>query len=363
MQRAIALALAVALAGPTAAGSGDEKHVTIFQLGEPDGLSKEFGGSRRLWEHYLDVFPKPVVFTVGESRLREWPYIHPSNMDDWAGGKPHTFTLNFSLATVPQRRLHLVIGLTDTCQSRPPLVTVAANGRKLPPWRPPHGTARGAFEPDTWAKPSNKVFPIPDGALHAGQNTITIHAETRSWMTYDYLRLGTDPQPVNLRGDAETLLEDFLAGPMRGVKDIVFAVRQPGRDGHWYANFSYYAPDTDRLTYGHGGKLCRLNLKTGERIVLLNDPQGAVRDPQVHYDARKVLFSYRKGGTPYYHLYEIDLDGTELRQLTDGPYDDIEPTYLADDGIMFCSSRARRWVNCWLTKVAVLYRCDADGSN
>jgi hypothetical protein len=62
-------------------------------------------------------------------------------------------------------------------------------------------------------------------------------------------------------------------------------------------------------------------------------------------------------------LYEINVDGTGLRQLTDGPYNDIEPTYLADGGILFCSDRCNRWVNCWLTKVAVMYRCDGDGSN
>ncbi|MHC4566375.1 MAG: TolB family protein, partial [Planctomycetota bacterium] len=76
-----------------------------------------------------------------------------------------------------------------------------------------------------------------------------------------------------------------------------------------------------------------------------------------------IVFSYRKGGSDSFHLYEINVDGAGLRQLTDGPYNDIEPTYLADGGILFCSDRCNRWVNCWLTKVAVMYRCDADGSN
>ncbi|MBC8873187.1 MAG: hypothetical protein H8E44_27450, partial [Planctomycetes bacterium] len=71
----------------------------------------------------------------------------------------------------------------------------------------------------------------------------------------------------------------------------------------------------------------------------------------------------RKGGSKFYHLHEIDIDGTNLRQLTDGSYDDIEPTYLPDGDIMFCSSRCNRWVQCWHTHVAVLYRCDADGGN
>jgi len=52
-----------------------------------------------------------------------------------------------------------------------------------------------------------------------------------------------------------------------------------------------------------------------------------------------------------------------MRQLTGGPHNDIEPTYLPDGGILFCSDRCNRWVNCWLTKVVVMYRCDADGRN
>ena len=150
---------------------------------------------------------------------------------------------------------------------------------------------------------------------------------------------------------------------MKEAGDIVFAVRQPGKDGHWYANFSYYAADTDRKAYGQGGRLCRLNLRTGGITVLLDDPDGGVRDPQVNYEGTKVLFSYRRGGAPNYLLYEINADGTGLKQLTFGDYDDIEPSYLPDGGIVFVSSRCKRWVNCWLTQVAILHRCDADGRN
>ena len=39
------------------------------------------------------------------------------------------------------------------------------------------------------------------------------------------------------------------------------------------------------------------------------------------------------------------------------------PAYLPDGGIVFVSSRCKRWVNCWLTQVAILHRCDADGRN
>jgi cytochrome c553 len=151
-----------------------------------------------------------------------------------------------------------------------------------------------------------------------------------------------------------------------GVEELVFATRKVIPE-HWYANFGYYAnpkipPDDNRL-YRDGGRLCKLNLRTGQLIVLLDDPKGGVRDPQPHYDGGKILFSYRKGGSANYHLFEINADGAGLRQLTDGPWDDLEPSYLPDGGIVFVSSRCKRWVNCWLTQVAVLYRCDADGKN
>ena len=149
-----------------------------------------------------------------------------------------------------------------------------------------------------------------------------------------------------------------------GLEEIVFAVRKPGVDGHWYANFGYYARSPQEKLYRPGGgRLCKLNAATSEVTDIVSDPDGCVRDPQLDYSGKRIIFSYLKGGTENYHLYEINVDGTDLRQLTDGDWDDIEPTYLPDGGIVFCSSRCNRWVNCWLTPVAVLYRCDGDGSN
>lgn len=169
----------------------------------------------------------------------------------------------------------------------------------------------------------------------------------------------------NVSGAAGSdLLTEFRNGPMRGVESIVFAARGVNpTDGHWYANFGYYAHDPNRKGYAEGAKLYRLNLQTRALTALLTDPKGGIRDPQVSYDGNKILFSYRPGGTEPYHLYEINADGTALKQLTSGPYDDFEPAYLPDGGIVFVSSRCKRWVNCWLTQVAVLHRCDADGSN
>lgn len=143
--------------------------------------------------------------------------------------------------------------------------------------------------------------------------------------------------------------------------EVVFAVR-PVAQGHWYENFGFYSNEPARPAFTTGGRLCVLNTVTGAVRTLLDDPKGGVRDPQVHYDGRRIVFSYRKGGADTYHLYEIQSDGSGLKQLTDGPDDDMEPCYLPDGGIVFVSSRCHRFVNCWFTRVGVLYRCNGDGS-
>ena len=185
------------------------------------------------------------------------------------------------------------------------------------------------------------------------------------------LFLGTvvsEAKDKKLPTQGPTMLEGALAGPMQDVKEIVFANRASYADGHWYANIGYYCNDHKKKAFagdgnGAAGRLCKLNLRTGELTVLIDAGSGCIRDPVVHYDAKRILFSWRKANTDFYHLYEINVDGTNIRQLTSDEYDDIEATYLPDGDIAFVSTRCRRWVNCWKTQVAILYRCDADGKN
>ncbi|GHT35923.1 hypothetical protein FACS189427_06400 [Planctomycetales bacterium] len=184
--------------------------------------------------------------------------------------------------------------------------------------------------------------------------------------TLDKLKSGVQHPPM---------LDKMLQGPMKDVEWIVFAIRIPGRD-HWYVTFGNYSgrqPDPVNLAwkdekgllwgFGDGAMLVKQNVRTGELKMILEDPKGGIRDPQLHYDGKKILFCYRPGGTYQYHLYEINIDGSGLKQLTDGEYDDIEPAYCPDESIIFCSSRCKRFVNCWHTPVAAIYRCDADGKN
>ncbi len=149
-----------------------------------------------------------------------------------------------------------------------------------------------------------------------------------------------------------------------GLDEVVVAVRAPGTDPHWYANFGYWSSNAEQMMYGKdGGRVCAVDVKTKACRVLLDDPLGGVRDTSVSHDGTRILFSYRKGGARNYHLYEMRADGSGLRQLTSGPYDDIEAAYLPGGDIVFCSSRCHRWVSCWHTQVAIMYRMDAGGGD
>ncbi|MCL2710244.1 MAG: hypothetical protein FWE95_05130 [Planctomycetaceae bacterium] len=193
--------------------------------------------------------------------------------------------------------------------------------------------------------------------------------------TTDPIALQTFTEKLRAGVKTSPMLTEMLEGPMNEVESIIFALRVPGID-HWYVSFGHYSgPQPDAVQnafkeedgllwgYGDGGALVKQNLRTGELDVILYDETGGIRDPQVHYDGEKILFAYRKGGTKQYHLYEINVDGTDLTQLTNSEYDDIEPTYTPDGSIIFVSSRCMRYIPCWHVPTTVLYRCDADGQN
>jgi len=154
-----------------------------------------------------------------------------------------------------------------------------------------------------------------------------------------------------------------LPGEFDNVEEIIFVQRGGYEDPHWYANIGYFCDDEDDPAYTTGAQLCKFNLKSGKITILLETSKGCIRDPKVYYDAEKIIFAWRKAGRRNYNLYEINVDGTNIHQITSGPFDDYEPEYLPDGGIVFVSTRARRWVGCWLTQVGTIHRCDSDGKN
>lgn len=116
----------------------------------------------------------------------------------------------------------------------------------------------------------------------------------------------------------------------------------------------------------NGGRLLLLDgLFPGGKVTrLAPERPGAFLKPDLHFDARKVVFSFKPHNEDAYHLYEINLDGTGLRQVTSGQYDDMDPCYLPDGRFVFLSARCHSYVRCLPCSPSfVVSRCDADGRN
>ena len=86
--------------------------------------------------------------------------------------------------------------------------------------------------------------------------------------------------------------------------------------------------------------------------------------PDLSYDARKVVFCKMDADGPAFQLFEVNVDGSGLKQLTNSDFDDLDPIYLPDGKIAFTTTRAHTYVRCLPTSPSfVLARCDADGTN
>jgi hypothetical protein len=139
------------------------------------------------------------------------------------------------------------------------------------------------------------------------------------------------------------------------------------RDSYWFDKTPWYSPGENLYLLSpvwppDKQKLRNLTKLTG----------GLVQGPELSFDGTKVLFGMRRNArTDGFHIFEMNLDpsaplgasGTGLRQLTRGNCNDVDPCYLPDGRIMFCSDRAGYHEYYHQERSRVLYTMDADGSN
>jgi hypothetical protein len=144
-----------------------------------------------------------------------------------------------------------------------------------------------------------------------------------------------------------------LSNPALDFDSILFVKRVPSSFSHM--SDQYYG----WWSRPGGGIFVLDGIKSDspkERCLTSQFPEGNFVDPDLSYDGRKVLFAYckyfpttsgladkmHKENVPeeaFYHIYEMNVDGTGLRQLTHGRYDDFDARYLPSGDIVFLSTR------------------------
>ena len=95
----------------------------------------------------------------------------------------------------------------------------------------------------------------------------------------------------------------------------------------------------------------------GRVVTLIDDPMGCIRNPDVSYDGRRVLFAWKRADRDDdFHLYEMDVATRTLRQLTGGlGFADYEGVYLLNGKILFSSTRCVQSVDCNWVEVSNLF--------
>jgi len=198
---------------------------------------------------------------------------------------------------------------------------------------------------------------------------------------------------ITAAGAAETVppgRKAVLAEYSKRFDRIVFIRRNTCTADHYYTD---HINDLSKP----GGSLCVLNLRTGLVNELTPELKGGWFGRfDISFDARTVVFGWKKARKEGYRIYEIDIDPATgrratsggLRQLTHPPADeatlvkkygksrggvyyhhgtdDMHPCYLPDGGIVFSSTRCQFGVLCNNDDVfssMILHRMDSGGKN
>jgi hypothetical protein len=156
--------------------------------------------------------------------------------------------------------------------------------------------------------------------------------------------------------------EALLANPLVAGQPILFIVRPQYINTHGAEATMYQTGEIDANAFRGGGAMKLWDPATGQVTTLLEAPEGIIRDPEVHFDGQRILFSMRHHSEDDYSLYELDVSGGSLRQLTFGArVSDYEPIYLPDESIVFSSTRDPTYIPCQRNLKANLFRLDPDG--
>jgi len=152
---------------------------------------------------------------------------------------------------------------------------------------------------------------------------------------------------------------------LASVPEVVYVTHAAFRQDHHNTATLFQCGEINERSYCTSGALKAWNPATGTTRVIVPEKAGrTVRDPEIDWDGRRIVFSMRDGAADDYHIYVVNADGTGLRQLTRAKgVSDIDPALLPDGGIVFSSTRDPKYCMCNRHIMCNLYRMDADGAN
>ena len=171
-------------------------------------------------------------------------------------------------------------------------------------------------------------------------------------------------QMGQIRGRLDALArEALIANPLLSGRPILFVVRHQYKPDHHNTATMFQTGEINTASFSGGGSVKTIDLTVGEGKTLLDLPEGVARDLEVGFDGRKILFSMRRNRQDDYHLYEMQADGSGLRQLTFGSgVSDVDPIYLPDGNILFTSTREPKYCMCNRHIMGNLFVMEADGA-
>jgi len=200
------------------------------------------------------------------------------------------------------------------------------------------------------------------GGRNPGASEIQIFSESPTQEQLKQLfRYLSDPYPAvdekfQKEPDSIQLKKDFHDGKL-GFTELVVIQRQELTPSHVY---TYHV---EGFRAGGGLYIVSPDLKENQLKQLVDSHQGQILDFDLSYDARQILFSWRKSANDTYHLYTINIDGTELKRITEGNWHDFNACWLPDGDIVFLSTRKPAYAYCWISPVGILHRMSPDGSH
>jgi len=286
----------------------------------------------------------------------------------------------------------------------PASMAVGAAGRG--PWRP--AASREAVERD-WMLQDYMSIELP----------AALEREKQQWRDRHLKARESRPDPPVLAkltcfvSERDAIVEQRMvarvlsqlgegAAPLRAELERLRAAEAPGRDGRWRALYlracerrrtRRLAPlrakwrrlvlSKHRHVRGSWKYTEGLSNATGYRFfaggaslnvleldgayarirTILEDADGMLRNPDVSYDGKRLLFAWKKSDrSDDFHLYEMDVESGRVRQLTFGKETaDYEGVYLPTGEILLNSTRCIQSVDCNWVEVSNFYLMARDG--